>query len=212
MQNRATWTFGWVLAAALAGVVLAGGFQDGAGKYGIVDFAGIVEKSDYFKAEDAKLNAMKTAREGLLQFLFENKCATTEQATRLRDLTVKENVTAPEKQEMDKIKADVQANEKKFKDLGTKPNLTPDETALVRELAGRRQTIEDILPRWQQEFERELQGKFAQVRQSAIDRAKASLAEVAKAGGYSVIFRSDVAPYGANDVSDAALKSMNAKK
>ncbi len=212
MQNKSVSTLGWAIAAALGGIMLAGGFQDGAAKSGVVDFANLVEKSDYFKAEDGKLSTMKAAREGLLQFLFENKSATTEQATRLRDLTIKEAVTAPEKTEMDKIKVDIQASEKKFKELGTKPNLTPDETTLMRELAGRRQTIEDVLPRWQQEFERELQGKFAVVRNNAIDRAKTALNEVAKSGGYSIIFRSAVAPSAAHDVTDAALKSMNAKK
>lgn len=41
--------------------------------------------------------------------------------------------------------------------------------------------------------------------------AKAALQEVAKKGGYTVILNGQVAPYGANDITDEAIKALDAK-
>jgi Skp family chaperone for outer membrane proteins len=178
----------------------------------VVDFATLVESSDYFKSNDATLNKMKGDREGILEFLFTYKVATTEQTQKLKELILKEAPTAAEKAELEKIKGDIMATDKNDKTLGTKPNPTPDETALMREYGNRKRATDELLPRWQQEFERELQARFQSVRSTAIERARQALSDIGKSGGYTVIFRADVAPYGANDITDAALKAMNAKK
>jgi Skp family chaperone for outer membrane proteins len=212
MQKNKTSIAGWIVAGLLAVLIVAPGFQVSGPKFGVVDFASIVEKSDYFQANQKQLDAMKTAREELLQFLDTYKVASGEQTRRLRELAVKESMTPVEKQEYDNLKADVMNSDKKYKELSTKKPPTPEDEGMLREYATRRQTIDDTLPRWSQEFQNELQGKFAQVRSSAIERGRVAVQDVAKAGGYTVVFRADVAVYGANDITDAALKAMNAKK
>ncbi len=203
---------GWVVAAALAGILLGGGFQADTNKFGVVDFAAVVEKSDYYKNGETQVKAMQATREGVLEFLFTYKVATSEQAQKLRTLSLKDNLNGTEKQELEKIKADVKEADKSDKQLATKPNPTADDTNLMRDYANRKRSTEELLGRWQQEFEQELQKRFQEMRSTAVERARQSVAEVGKSGGYTIVYRADVAPYGANDLTDAALKSMNAKK
>ena len=212
MHTKRMTLFLWLAAAFWACVLVASGFQANSIKIGVVDFLQVVEQSDYYKTNDQQLKVMKDAREALLQFLDTYKVATTEQARRMRELAVKDALSDGEKQEYEKLKNDVLASDKKYKELSTKPPANADDTDQLREFARRRQAIDDMLPRWSQELERELHGKFAQVRSTAVDRARASVQEIGKAGGYTILFRADVAPYGANDVTDSTLKAMNAKK
>ena len=72
--------------------------------------------------------------------------------------------------------------------------------------------MENQAQRWLREFTQELQAWADKQKLSSLDRARAALTEVGKAQGFTVIFEVGVAPYGANDLTDAALKAMNAKK
>lgn len=203
---------GWVVAAVL-GVVLAGSaFQDATQKTGVVDISRVVENSNYGKENQATFASMRQAREGLLEFIDTNRVLTMEQATRLRDLTVKANQTAEEKAELDRIKAEVVAANKKWTELSTKPNLTAEDRALLEEYSRRSQMMSEVAQRLLNQFTNEMQAWADQQKLRSIERARAAIQEVAKAQGYSIVFEVGIAPYGANDLSDAALTAMNAKK
>jgi len=203
---------GWAIAALLLGVFAAVGFQDASNKIGIVDISKVVEMSDFGKANQASFNQMKTAREGVLEFIDTYRVLTVEQATRFRDLSIKPTPTAEEKAELDRIKADVMAADKKNKELSVKANLTPEDRALIEEYSKRANNMEMTAGRWLREFTNELQGWADKQKLTSLDRARAAVQEVAKAQGFTVVFEVGVAPYGANDITDAALKAMNAKK
>lgn len=203
---------GWAIAALLLGVFAAVGFQDASNKIGIVDISKVVEMSDFGKANQASFNQMKTAREGVLEFIDTYRVLTVEQATRFRDLSIKPTPTAEEKAELDRIKADVMAADKKNKELSVKANLTPEDRALIEEYSKRANNMEMTAGRWLREFTNELQGWADKQKLTSLDRARAAVQEVAKAQGFTVVFEVGVAPYGANDLTDAALKAMNAKK
>lgn len=203
---------GWAIAALLLGVFAAVGFQDASNKIGIVDISKVVEMSDFGKANQASFNQMKTAREGVLEFIDTYRVLTVEQATRFRDLSIKPTPTAEEKAELERIKADVMAADKKNKELSVKANLTPEDRALIEEYSKRANNMEMTAGRWLREFTNELQGWADKQKLTSLDRARAAVQEVAKAQGFTVVFEVGVAPYGANDITDAALKAMNAKK
>lgn len=203
---------GWAIAALLLGVFAAVGFQDASNKIGIVDISKVVEMSDFGKSNQASFNQMKTAREGVLEFIDTYRVLTVEQATRFRDLSIKPTPTAEEKAELDRIKADVMAADKKNKELSVKANLTPEDRALIEEYSKRANNMEMTAGRWLREFTNELQGWADKQKLTSLDRARAAVQEVAKAQGFTVVFEVGVAPYGANDITDAALKAMNAKK
>src|SRR5471030_1377294 len=204
--------FGWCLVAASAGVALAGGFQNSEIKIGTVDIVRMMDQSDYGKEGQAIFKKMKLARECVLEFIDTYRVLTTDQAQRIRLLSLKENPTKEESAELDRTKADVIAANKRSVELATKPNMTPEERTLVEEYARRSQTMNDIAQRWFREFTNEM-SDFADKRKLAgLQKARAAINEVSKAQGYTVVFDESTAPYVANDVTDATLAAMNAKK
>ncbi len=203
---------GWIVAAAMVGIFAASGFQEGALKIGVVDITKVVEQSDFGKANQATFAVMKSAREGVLEFVDTYRVLTVEQGARIKELSVKPTVSAEEKAELERIKAEVMAAEKKNKELSTKQNLTPEDRALIEEYSKRANNMEIQAQRWLREFTGELQAWADKQKLASLDRARAALAEVGKAQGFTVVFEVGVAPYGANDLTDPALKAMNAKK
>jgi len=203
---------GLAIVALFFGVFAAVGFQDAAMKIGIVDISKVVEDSDFGKANQATFNQMKTAREGVLEFIDTYRVLTVEQGTRFRDLSIKPSPTAEEKAELDRIKADVQAADKKNKELSVKQNLTPEDRALIEEYSKRANNMEMTAGRWLREFTNELQQWADRQKVTSLERARAAIQEVAKAQGFTIVFEVGIAPYGANDLTEAALKAMNAKK
>jgi Skp family chaperone for outer membrane proteins len=204
--------FGWVLAASLIGVVMAGGFQAPTEKVGVVDISKVVENSDFGKSNQEEFAKMKASRENLLEFIDTNRVLTTEQGQRLRDLAIKPTMTPEEKAENDRIRADVVAANKKWTELSTKSSLLPEERNLLDEYARRSQTMNDYAQRLFREFTNDMQGWADKQKLTSIEKARAAIQQVAKAQGYSVVFEVGVAPYGANDLSDAALTAMNTAK
>ncbi|MCB8933701.1 MAG: OmpH family outer membrane protein [Fimbriimonadaceae bacterium] len=212
MQKLTVNQSGWLAAALIAGAAIGVGFQGSAEKSAVVDVQKVVEQSDYGKQNQVTFNEMKAGREGLLEFIDTYRVLTTEQAQKIRDLSLKVGATAPEKAELERVKADVIAADKKSKELSQKPNLTPEERTLIEEYARRSQAMEATAQRWFREFTNELQTWADQQKLTSVEKARAAIQEVGKAGGYSIVFEAGVAPYGANDLTDAALKAMNAKK
>src|SRR4051794_5236313 len=117
MRNLRFLQLGWVVACAVIGIAFAGGFQDQTLKIGVVDISKVVEQSDFGKANQDTFNKMKSAREGLLEFIDTYRVLTNEQAQRIRDLSLKTNPTKEESAELDRIKADVVAASKRSNEL-----------------------------------------------------------------------------------------------
>lgn len=204
--------FGWVLVAAICGVALAGGFQGNEIKIGTVDIVRMLDQSDYGKQGQATFKKMKNTREQILEFIDTYRVLTTDQAQRIRELSLKETPTKEESAELDRTKADVIAANKRSVELATKPNMTPEERTLVEEYARRSQTMNDTAQRWFREFSNEM-SEFADKRKlEGLQKARVAINEVSKAQGFTVIFDESTAPYGANDLTDATLAAMNAKK
>ncbi len=202
---------GWVVAAALVGLVVASGFQDSATKIAVVDIAQVVEKSNLGKANQDLFSTMKKNREDFLQFIDDNRVLTNEQAQELRTLWLKDNPTAEEKGRMERIKADVVASYKKWNELGTKQTpLTAEDRTLLDEFAKRGQAMEVLARRLFNDFTNEMQAWADKQKVTSIEKARAAIQTIAKAQGYTIVFEVGVAPYGANDLTQPALQAMNA--
>lgn len=202
---------GWVLFAALLAVVAGSGFQDASLKVGTVDLTKLVEDSDFGKKYREEFQAMKTGREGVLEFIDTFRVLTLEQAQRIRELSVKPNPTAAEKAELERIKSEVMTSSKKQQELSTKATMTPEERTLMAEYANRAQTMSEVATRWLREFTTELQAWADAQKEDALKRSRDAVQQVAKSQSFSVVFEVGVAPYGASDLTEPALKAMNAK-
>jgi Skp family chaperone for outer membrane proteins len=203
---------GWIVAAAVIGVIAASGFSDSLDKVATVDLSSIVETSDLGKSNIAALEVMKDTREALLKFIDENRVLTMAQARDLRILWLKEGASAADKTALDSLKADIVASAAKNVALGQKRDLTPEERTLLQEYANRSAAMEQVAGQWFQDFSQEIQQSAQSRRVDTLTKAKAAAQSVAKTQGYTLVFDSTVGVYAANDLTAEALKAMNAKR
>ena len=203
---------GWLVAAGLLGAMLSSGFQTPSLKLGVVDVAKVIESSEIGKANQRTLVAMRKAREDVLELADTYRILTPEQATRVRELMLKLTRTKEEDAELDRIKSEIVTAHKRMQELSTKANLTPEERTLMEEYARRSQVMNETLTRWFREFSNEIQGWMDERKADSYARARTAVSEVAAKEGYNMVFESSVTPYGANDVSEAALAAMNARR
>jgi Skp family chaperone for outer membrane proteins len=188
------------------------GFQAPGTKIATVDLAKVFNDSDYAKAQDAALKTMGANRKSILDFLGSYPSIAVADAQKFRDLSIKENPTAADKAELDRIRASAVTVDQKFRDLQTKANPTDDDRKQLGTYNQNAKENNALAQRLNDEFTDELRQQQDKLRADTLSRAKTAVAEAAKKGEVSVVFVQDVAPYSANDITADALKSMNSKK
>lgn len=203
---------GWAVSAALVLGFAAVGFQPAAEKTAVVDLNLVIQQSDFGKNNTQTLNNALAQRRQLMDFVNTYKVLTTEQAQRMRELTLKPNPTEADRQALERIRQDVMESDKRSRELQQKQTLTDADRSVLQDFAQRTQVMAQVLERWNGEFTEELQRLEGDLRDQTIARAKASLAEVAKAGGFTVVHEATVAPYGANDLTQTTIAAMNAQR
>ena len=211
MSSLRFYQFGSALAVLLLGILVASGFQAPAEKNGVVDINALVDGSNFGKGVRDSVEKMRAAREDVLGFIDANRVLTLEQATRLRDLGLKPDRTAAESAEIETLKATVVATNKRWNELATKPTLTPEERTLQQDFADRAQKMGDLGTKWVRDFTNDIDAFVDRQKAEANARARDAIAATAKAQGYTMVYDRAFAPYGANDLTDAALAAMNAK-
>ncbi|MBS1704499.1 MAG: OmpH family outer membrane protein [Armatimonadetes bacterium] len=202
---------GWLVAAVLLGIMAGLGFQGSTEKTGVVDLNRVVSDSDMGKKASKQIQDAYAVRDGLLTFVSTYMLLTTDQAAKLRDLTLKPTPTEADKNEIDRIKKDVMDADKKRTELLQKATPTEAERLALQDYANRSKTMSQTLDRWQQEFQSELSQMEQTVRESTLAAVRTTLKDMAKQQGYSVVLESTVAPYGANDLTEGLIKALNAK-
>lgn len=205
-------SFGWVLATALAAVFVAGGFQSGNNKVGVVDMARVFNESDYAKRQEGVLRAYGDIRNSLMEFLDQYRVATAAQVDQLKLLTLKSPATEVDKATLEKLKKDIQTQDASFRQLQTKPNPTPAEVAQLSEFNTRSQANYQTLQKWSREFEDDVRTYKEKLRSDTMDRVQKAVKSVCAKAGYTIVFSQDASPYGANDVTTDALNAMNNEK
>ncbi len=197
---------------ALLVAFFAVGFQNPVEKTGVADVNRLLDQSDFGKSLQAQLDKMRTARQDVLTFIDQYRVLTVDQATQIRDLSLKPSLTKEEQAQLDSIKANVIAANKKWTELATKANMTPEDRTLVQDYSDRNQRMADLGNRWVHDFSSDLAEWAAKQKAEGNIRARSAIQEVAKAQGYTMVYDSVFAPYGVNDITDTALVAMNAKK
>ena len=81
----------------------------------------------------------------------------------------------------------------------------------MTEFSRREDTTGQLIAQLQSDFTNEVNTQKDTIQQTAFEKARAAVRQVAKDGGYTAVFSSAAAPYGANDITDDATKAMNKK-
>lgn len=212
--NRSKWSgsLGWVVAAGLGVMMMGSGFQAAQEKTGVVDLNKVIQDSDLGKSNTQRLNGALKVRRDLIDWLTTYNIATGEQAEEYRRLMTKEPQTEADRTAMKKINDDVAASDKRKQDLLTKATLTDADRTLLADFQQRMRINEDRARAWENEFSGQLNQLREDLQSQTINMAKASLAEVAKTQGFTTVLESTVAPYGANDLTDRTITSLNSKR
>ena len=197
---------GWLISALLAGVMLGSGFQDTKEKFGMVDLRQVILSSKISKETQTKVEAARSARLAVLNFILQQRVITVSQAGRLRELELKDTKTDAEKTELDSLKSSVIAAAKEYDRLSQLTNPTEAERQQLMEYTKLYQAAPDVVASFQSDFETDF-GKLAQDAQDdAIARAATAAKTVAKAKGYTIVFSSSAVVYAANDITADAIK------
>ncbi len=204
--------FGWIVAAALAVTLGTAGFQSGSEKTGVVDMQRMVSTSELGLKNEQTLNAALASRRDLLDFIRKYGVLTTDQANKLRTLTLKENATEADKAEINRIRKEVMDASDNRNKLLQKPNPTDADRLALQDYNNRAQTMGEVMGQWSEEFQNELDQIETSVRTATVTKARQVLKDLAKQQGYSVVFEASVAPYGANDLTEAGVKALNAAR
>ena len=212
MTNLRFLQLGWVLFLATLAVLLGSAFQGPTEKIGVADVNRLMDESDFGKTVKAQLDSMRATREEILTFIDQNRVVTVEQANLVKDLSLKANRTKEEQAHMDSVKADVVASNRKWTELATKANLTPEERTLLQEYADRAQKANEIGSRMLNDFSSDINAWIEKQKAESGRRAKTAIQEVAKQQGYTLVYDSVFTPFGANDLTDPALLQMNMDK
>ena len=207
-HSRAT-VAGMLVVVGLLGIIVGSGFQDANEKYGVADVRKVVFNSKLYQEMSDRVETERLARLTILEFLDTHRVLTEEQATRIRDLELKEDKTDDDKTELESIQQTVIAAAKDFDRLSTIPNMTDDERLLYQDYTQRRSATTGLGQLWRQEFERSFAAIVEQADQEANDRAQAAVATVAKREGYTIVFSSTAVTYAANDLTEAATAEAN---
>lgn len=204
---------GWVVAAGLGVTILASGFLSGADKFGVVDLNKAVQDSEMGKKNKEALDAMVTARKGVIEFLDTQQVATEEQAQKIKNLSLKATLSESEKKDLEKAKEDVINANKNFTVLNQKQSPTEEDRRLLGEYNRSIERTRNLVQTWGGQFQEELQLKQADLINDSVRRADAAIRDVSKKDGYTVVFSSPgAAVYGANDLTEAVTKALNAAK
>ena len=202
---------GWYVAVALAGAMFGMGFKAPGDKVGTVDTAKVLNQSDYAQKQLANLKSMNTSRHNIVDLVQQYPVMKTEDAQSFKDLTLKDKQTPEDKASLDRIAQAAKDADSQYRALTTKSNPTPTEIAALDEFNRRKDQNEKLLQAWGQEFQNDITTLRDQVDKDALAKVRDAVTQVAKDQGFSVVFVTDVAPYSANDITDAALKAMNKK-
>jgi Skp family chaperone for outer membrane proteins len=138
---------------------------------------------------------------------------TSDQLNQIVDLSLKDQPTAQDKASLDRIKADVTAQEKHREELLVKTTpLTPEERTSMEQFRQRTEENAAALEKLAQKLQQDVQIKRNSLMNDAAERAKKAIQTVGKAQGYTLVFTSNTAPYAANDITSDATTAMNAQK
>ncbi len=212
LKNNRFAMLGWLVAAAMAVVTFGSGFQPAQEKTGVVDLNKVIQDSDLGKNNTSRLNQSLRVRRDLIDWITTYNVATGEQAEEYRRLMLKEPANEADRAAMKKIQDDVAASDKRKSDLLTKTTLTDADRSLLADYQQRMRINENRAATWEKEFSMQLNELRDSLQSEVIQKAKDALKAVAQQQGFTTVLESTVAPYGANDVTNATIQSLNTRR
>lgn len=202
---------GWIAAAALAGAIVGMGFRAPSDKTGIVDMNKVFDGSDLQKDLTGRLHQREGTWQELFRFVTTNRVMKLDDINRLHDLALKDNPTATDNAEMERIRTDAQAEEGKARDLEQKSGPSDADKAQLQNYSDRSKATQQLLEKWSDDFRTDMANRQQKVQEEADQKVRQIVQQVGRDQGYSIIFSSRDAPYCPNDITKEASSKINQK-
>lgn len=203
---------GWLTAAGLASFGLLSGFKATSNKVGVLNLQTIATQSDFGKAAEAKIKQTQQLRTEVLKFLQGNPVMTSDQANQLIDLSLKDAQSPTDVTTLNTLKATITKQNADFAALRAKATLSTEEKTTLDNDQQEATQVEQALSGLVQQFQQDLTQIESAQREAIETKARAAAQTVAKQQGFTVVYDTQIAPYGANDISAATIQAMNASK
>lgn len=200
-----------VLALGMVTLLASSGFQGTNQKIGVIDSTQValeIARAKNF-SEDEK--NFKADRENILQFLDRYRVMKKEDAEKFKNLSLKANKTDAEKSELEKVKTAAQDALKKFKDLELKSSPSADELKALDDYRNRQNEMAEFGQALVKAFQDDIRGLQEKNQGAIFEAYKAGVSEVGKKQGYTLVMDKNVAPFGANDITDEVSKVAQKK-
>jgi Skp family chaperone for outer membrane proteins len=201
-----------ITSLGLVTLLVGSGFQGANMKIGVVDSMAAQDALIKAKNMQEEMVAFRTLRDNAFEFLSRYRLIKKNDAEKFVALSVKATKTEVEKNELEKIKTSVMDAKKKFDDLQLKANPTPEEVKQLDDFRKVQADAQEFLGQMAQDTQNEISVKQNQLAGALRDSYSTVLRDLGKKQGYSVIFDRNVAPFGANDITDDVVKAANALK
>lgn len=198
-----------IFAAFFLGMFALTAWQGNTQKFAVVSLGDVAERSKLGQREKKEFEALKTKYGSLIQFLNTNKVAAREDVQKVVDLWVKDKPTAAETQQLETLKTKAQTQSEELRRLISVLNPSAEQQTRIRELSGMSQGTEDMLPQLDNMLGTSMQQRANAKQQEVLDKARAAVQKVGKRDGFTMVFENQVAVYGATDLTDEALKTMD---
>jgi Skp family chaperone for outer membrane proteins len=214
-MNRTYWT-GFlsgttILAIGMVAVLAGSGFQGTNQKIGVIDSNTVMQEIALAKSMVEDEKNLKNDRETVMQFLQRYPIIKKEDAEKFKNLSIKLNKTDADKSELEKLKTMATDTVKKFKDLELKSSPSQDELKQLDEYRNRKNEMDDYLQGLFKDFQSELAGIHDKNQGIVYEAFRSGVNEVGKKQAFTIVLDKNIAPYGANDVTDDVKKTA-AKK
>jgi len=198
-----------IFAAFFLGMFALTAYQNNVDKFGVVSLGDVAEKSKLGQREKKEFEALRTKYGGLIQFLNTNKVAAREDVQKIVDLWNKEKPTAAETQQLETLKTKAQTQSEELRRLISVLNPSAEQQSRIRELSGMSQGTEDMLPQLDNMLGTAMQQRANAKQQEVLEKARAAVQKVGQRDGFTLVFENQMAVYGATDITNEALKTMD---
>lgn len=198
----------------ISGIVIAflsvAAFQNNTMKLGVVDLSKVAEDSKLGKRKKAEFDARRNQMAALLQFVNENRVMTRAQGNQLKTLMLLPSPSPTQAEDLKKLQDTIRAQKAELDTLMRKVGPTQAELQRANELSAMLNEAGEMAREWNQDFGTDMSQLAQQSQQEVIDKARVAAQKVGQRGGFTVVFEAGVAVYAANDVTQDAIRQMDA--
>jgi Skp family chaperone for outer membrane proteins len=196
-----------VIAALFIGIA---GFNAQTQKFGVVDLGKVAEESKLGKKRRTEFDAKRKRVGELLTFINDKRVMSRDQASKLAELMLADNPTPAQQTELTTLQTAITGQKAEFDNLLKVSQPTSDQLRRLNELSAMAQEALELAKDMQQDFGQQMNQIVQMTQLEVLDKVREATKKHGKKDGFAVIFESNNAPYGANDVSEDVLKVMDA--